>query len=97
MRPLDFRALSTIAGNIVARDLDRGEIDADVERKLLARLLVPVGERLRGLVHRPAAELEDQPAFLGDRNELGRADLAAVLVVPARQRLEAGDLARSSG
>ena len=44
------------------------------------------------IAQRPS--VQDQAAFLGDRDELGRADLAAVLVLPARQRLEAGDLAR---
>src|SRR6185437_13078824 len=32
--------------------------------------------------------------FLGDRDELGRADLPPLLVGPARERLEARDLAR---
>jgi hypothetical protein len=31
------------------------------------RLLVPAGKRRGRLVHRPAAEVQDQPAFLGDR------------------------------
>ena len=70
------------------------QVDADVHRQRLARLLVPGGDGLRGLVHRPAAELEDQPAFLGDRDEFGRADLAAVVMGPACQRLEPRDLAR---
>ena len=91
--PLERQRAFDDLGDIVARDLDRREIDANVDRQRLAGILVPSGESPHCLVHRPAAELEDEPAFLGDRNEFGRADLAAILVVPARQRLEAGYLA----
>src|SRR5206468_10012071 len=82
------------ARDVVARNLDRGQIDADVERETLAKLLVPAGERVRCLVHGPAAKLEDEARFLGDRNELGRTDLAPVLMGPAGKRLETGDLSR---
>ena len=49
---------------------------------------------MRCLVHGPAAKLEDEARFLGDRNELGRTDLAAILMGPAGKRLETGDLSR---
>ena len=54
---------------------------------------VPVGERARRRLQRPAAELDDQPRFLGDRDELVGRDHPALVVGPARQRLEAGDAA----
>ena len=44
------------------------------------------------LLH-PAADRLDQPAVLGDRDELAGVEQAALGVVPAHQRLDAGDLA----
>ena len=71
----------------------RRQVHRDIEGQRLARLAVPIRERARGAVHRPAAERQDQPGFLGDRDEFGRPDLAAILMDPARQRLEPRDLA----
>ena len=45
-----------------------------------------------GLPQHPLAERHDQPGLLGERNELGRRDHAALGMVPAQQRLEAADL-----
>ena len=56
-------------------------------------LAVPVGQRPRRGLERPAAELDDQARFLGDRDELARRDRAVAVMLPAGQRLEAGDLA----
>src|SRR5689334_938362 len=49
---------------------------------------------MSGLVHRPPAKLEDQPRFLGDRDEFGWADFAAILMGPARERLKSGNFTR---
>ena len=46
-----------------------------------------------GLLDHPLAERDDQAVALGQRNEAGRADHAALRVVPAQQRLGAHDLA----
>ena len=55
----------------------------------------------RGVEAGPAqhqvAERDDQAGFLGDRNELGRRDHAALGMRPAHQRLEAGDAAALRG
>ena len=52
----------------------------------------PPGGRGAGLPHRPFAERDDEPGLLGQRDELGRRDEAALGVMPAQQRLEAADL-----
>ena len=41
----------------------------------------------------PLAERHDQPALLGERDELHRRDEAAARVLPADQRLDAGQAA----
>jgi hypothetical protein len=48
--------------------------------------------RAGGAQH-PFAERQDEAGLLGQRNEVERRDHAALGVVPAQQRLEAGDLA----
>ena len=45
------------------------------------------------LLHGEQAELHDQPAAFGDRDEIGGRDRAAARMLPAQQRLEAGDAA----
>ena len=50
-----------------------------------------------GALLHPAPDRLDQAAVLGDRDELGRVEQAALGVLPADQRLEAGDLAAAEG
>ena len=61
------------------------------------RVGVPFGDPRRGLLagglEHPRADLDDQPALLGERDELGRRDEPARRVLPAQQRLGRGDLA----
>ena len=45
------------------------------------------------LAQDPAADLHDQPALLGERDELERRDQPADRMAPAQQRLDAGDRA----
>ena len=66
----------------------------------MADRLTATGDRLRpmGRLHaggaqHPFAERQDQAGFLGQRDEVGRRDHAALGMIPAHQRLEAGDLA----
>src|SRR5207237_7119729 len=74
--------------------LAAGEIDGERERrKLRVRLLEPPHLRA-GLVQYPAAEGSDDPGLLGERDEFGWRDVAALLAVPAREGLESDDLAR---
>ncbi len=49
------------------------------------------GRLAAGLAHHPLAERVDQAGLLGDRDEVGRRDHAAVGVVPAQQGLAARD------
>ena len=42
-----------------------------------------------GLAEHPLADLDDQPALLGDRDEAGGGDRAELRVLPAQQRLDA--------
>ena len=49
------------------------------------------GELARRVLQHVEAELHDQPALLGGGDELRRRDAAVQRMLPARQRLEAGD------
>src|ERR671917_555873 len=56
---------------------------------------IPAAQLLARLTQYRHAERRDQPRLLGERDEVHGADQPALRVVPAGQRLEAGDLARS--
>ena len=53
----------------------------------------PFGGLRAGGPHHPLADLEDQPALLGDRDELAGRNIAALRMAPAHERLEPGDIA----
>ncbi len=55
--------------------------------------LRPFGGMRAGGAQHPFAERQDQSGFLRQRDEISRRDHAALRVVPAHQRLEAGNLA----
>ena len=79
---LDEVGLVELAGRDVDRHArPRRVAERDPARDLLARLLED-----------PAAELDDQPGPLGERDELVGADTAALGVLPAQQRLDADDV-----
>ena len=65
-RPLDE------GRQVGVRHLDRGEIDRDAEA------LLPGGGVDTGLPEHPFADLGDQSAFLGQRNEVAGRDEAAL-------------------
>ena len=75
-----------MAEELPARDVDAGE-----ERRGPAERLLPVAELPGGAVEDEEAERDDQAGALGHRDEIGRRDAAELRVVPADQRLEAGD------
>ena len=52
---------------------------------------LPGRELARGALEHEQAEIDDQADFLGDRDEFGRRQPAELRMIPARQRLEAGD------
>nr|GEU28309.1 hypothetical protein [Tanacetum cinerariifolium] len=70
---------------VLALEFQRRLVEADLERgiDLAPPALGPAGP---GLEH-PLADVEDQPARFGQRNEFGRADHAALRVAPADQGL----------
>ncbi len=71
---------------LVRRNIDRhfAHVDALVEPGL---------DLAAGGEQHPVAERQDQAAFLGDRDELGRANQAALRVAPANQGFDADHLA----
>ena len=75
------------ADDVAVHELRRRQIDRDLQRLRPGRRLAA------GLAQDPLAHLDDQAAFLRERNEFARRDEAAHRMHPARQRLEADDLA----
>ena len=75
------------AGEVAVAELDRRQVDRDLQR------LRPGGGLAAGLAQHPFADRHDEPAFLGERDEGAGRDQATLRMLPARQRLEAGDLA----
>ena len=73
--------------HVAVHELRRRQVDRNLERLRPGRRLAA------GLAQDPLAHLDDQAAFLRDRDEFGRGDLAAHRMLPARQCLEADDLA----
>ena len=65
----------------------------DVERQRVPTLRSQSRQRPRRGLERPAAERDDQARFLGDRDEFARRDRPRSVMLPARERLEAGDTA----
>ena len=71
----------------LADQLDGGEVDRHLD------VLRP-GRRVgAGAVDHPFADRDDQAELLGERDEIARRDQPAHRMLPADQRLEAGDLA----
>ena len=79
-----------VADEVAADQLAARQVDRDRQRHV-ADLLLPGDQVFGRLLHGEQAELHDQPAAFGDRDEVGRRDRAAARVLPAQQRLEAGD------
>ncbi len=85
-----------VLDQVVAQQLPRRHVDAGEDRLAPARLGLPGRELTRGALEHEQAEIDDQPDLLGDGDEFGRRQAAELGMVPARQRLEAGDGMRSS-
>ena len=80
-----------VLDQVVAQQLARGDVDAGEQRIALAQRALPGAELPRGAFEHEQAELDDQPGLLGDGDELGRRHPPQLRMIPARQRLEAGD------
>ena len=80
-----------ILDQIVAQQLPRRHVHAGEDRLARTGCRLPLRELLRGVVEHEQAEIDDQPDFLGDRDEFRRRQAAQLGVIPACQRLEAGD------
>ena len=80
-----------VVDQVVAQQLPARHVDAGEERRRAAERLLPVGELARGAVEHEQAERDDQAGALGERHEIARRDAAELGMVPAHQRLEAGD------
>ena len=72
-------------------ELLAGQVDADRQALAVGVLGVPALHLAAGLAQDPLADLDDQAGLLGAADELAGHDEAAGRVVPAQQRLEAGD------
>src|ERR1700690_3993128 len=82
---------SVISSLSVAQQLARRNIDAGEDRLARAAGGLPDRELARGAFEHEQAEVDDQADFLGGGDELGRRQPAELGVIPARQRLEAGN------
>jgi len=78
-------------GQVDVLEIDRRQVDRDAGN--VEPGSPPDRHLPAGLADRPHADLLDQPAFLGKRDEFCRRDLAQHRVMPARQRLDAMDRA----
>ena len=65
------------------------QVDRDRQRQALG---CPAGSLVDGLLQHPRGERVDQPALLGERDELGRRDDPAYGMHPAHQCLDVLDL-----
>ena len=80
-----------VLDQVVAQQLARRNVDAGEQRIARAQRALPGAELPRGALEDEQAELDDQPGLLGDGDEFVRRHAAQSRMVPARQRLEAGD------
>src|SRR3954454_23958699 len=71
-------------------ELQDGEVDRHRRRRRRA-LVAPRARLAAGLLEYPAADGGDQPRLLGERDELLRPDQPARRVLPAHERLDAGE------
>ena len=86
-RPVSSRIECTRLDQIAVHELRRRQVDRDLQR------LWPGCRFPAGLAQNPFAHLDDQAALLGERNEIAGRHEAADRMDPARQRLEADDVA----
>ena len=82
-----------VVDQVLPQQLARRDVDAGEDRLALAHGALPGRELLGGALQHEHAEIDDQADLLGDGDEFRRRGAAHLGMVPARQRLEAGDRA----
>ncbi len=80
-----------VVQEVVAQELPARHVDAREDRRLDLERALPGRELAPGALEREDAEVDDQPGLLGDRDEGRGREAAEPRMVPAQQRLEAGD------
>ncbi len=75
----------------MAQQLARGNVDAGEQRIARPQRALPGAELPRGALENEQAKLDDEPGLFGDGDEFIGRHPPQSRVVPARQRLEAGD------
>ncbi len=92
-RPVRATISATVAGRSRWATWRAERLTATSNGRASGRCSCQLEDLAAGALLDPAADRLDQAAVLGDRDELGRVEQAALGVLPADQRLEAGDLA----
>ena len=87
------RALD-VAGQAEVEQVRGAEVDGDAERQALVAPAGALGERV---VEHAQGQRAHQAGLLGERQERARAEQAELRVLPAHERLGAGDLAGLRG
>ena len=80
-----------VGEQVVAQHLARRYIDGDENRRIDVERLLPGREFARRALQGEQAEIDDEAGLLGERNKFARLDAAKARMLPAQQRLEAGD------
>ena len=89
-RPDDGEGVLHEFGDVAARELVGGEVDADTDVPG-GPLAGPARRLLAGVVEDPRAEFDDDARFFGDRNELRGRHEPVSGAFPAHECFEAGD------
>src|ERR1044072_7823542 len=69
--------------------LPRRKIDGHVERLIRGKLVLPKFELEARLAQYPLTDVQDEPAFFGDGNEIHRRDQASLRMLPTHQSFKA--------
>ena len=73
----------------MTQQLARGQVDAGENRRGDVDGALPGGKFARGALQRKQSEVENQPGFFSDRNEIAGAQPSKARMVPTQQRLKA--------
>ena len=80
-----------VVDEVVAQQLAARYVDRDEGKRRGRKRVLPGGELARGVLQHVEAELHDQAALLRGGDEFLRRDASVQRMLPARERLEAGD------